>query len=176
MSARRRASAVLGLLLAVAAGCSSATPSASTNAPIRNVPCPMEPGAPTAPIPQQQTVTVVDETGAVTECRRVTGEEATAIRGSIGPAMPDQVTVESLEISAADPDQKSLLVLWVVVSCDGPAQVLLRPSGSEYELYVGQRRRGECAPGTALAAIVMTLSRPIPATSVHGQLSRLPMP
>jgi len=118
-------------------------------------------------------VSVIDQTGLVTGCRRVSSAAATSIRDTIGPALPDISTnIGALQVSHANASGTALLVIWIVQDCDQAAEAKLRIVETGIGLQLDQRRSAICAPGTDLAAIEISLRQPYSPERVRTAIQR----
>lgn len=117
-------------------------------------------------------ISVIDETGLATGCRRVTTAAAQEIRDTIGPPFEGVSNVRWLGISRADASGTALLVMWMTQDCDHAAEMNLRFVELGVRLHLDQRRSEICAAGTGLAAVEISFRQPLSPDRVHESISR----
>lgn len=122
---------------------------------------------------QLHPISVIDQTGIATGCRRMTSAAATDIRETIGPPFPEPFTnMGVVRVSRANASGTALLVLWIIQDCDQAAEVNLRIVETGVSLQLDQRRSASCAPGTGLAAIEIALRQTYPPEGVQESIQR----
>lgn len=124
-------------------------------------------------------ITVVDRTGLVEGCRRITSASVMTIRETIGPNHPASMTRDSLEVSHANASGTALLVFWIQHSCDQAATVAVDTlEADRISLEVTQQHLpgpngGECTPGGSRGAIEITFTAQIAVADVRDTIQRI---